>query len=118
MRHLSPSFNMIAQGEQIFSRDERARSDFECRIYAAYDGIMISCITGRDTVGRCLIPYDEKRMTTRAGVLMGTMGRFEEPGRMRREDLLKDPHLMASTKYHPIVAREVAIGLADHLIPI
>lgn len=42
--------------------------------------------------------------------------RLHELGRMQKEAVIRDPHLVASAKYHLIVGIEAAIDLANHLI--
>jgi uncharacterized protein YutE (UPF0331/DUF86 family) len=77
---------------------------------------MILHITESGTGGRPLVLYDEEKVTALSSNLVQACERLHELGRMQKETVVSDPHLIASAKYHLIVGIEAAIDLAHHLI--
>ena len=63
-----------------------------------------------------MVSYDDEKVTALSSELMQACGRLNDLGRMPREAVVRDPHLVASAKYHLIVGIEAAIDLANHLI--
>jgi len=63
-----------------------------------------------------LASYDDEKVTALSSELMQACGRLKDLGRMEKEVVVRDLHLIASAKYHLIVGIEAAIDLANHLI--
>lgn len=63
-----------------------------------------------------MVSYDEEKVTALSSELIQACGRLKDLGRMPKEIVMRDPHLVASAKYHLIVGIEAAIDLANHLI--
>jgi len=63
-----------------------------------------------------LVSYDEEKVTALSSELVQACERLQELSRMPREVFTKDPHLVASAKYHLIVGIEATIDLANHVI--
>ena len=63
-----------------------------------------------------MVSYDDEKVTALSSELVQACGRLKDLGRMGKEVVVRDPHLIASAKYHLIVGIEAAIDLANHLI--
>jgi len=63
-----------------------------------------------------LVLYNEEKVTSLSGELLQACNRLDELARLDRDAFVSKPHLVASAKYHLIVATEAAIDLANHLI--
>lgn len=63
-----------------------------------------------------MVSYDDEKVTALSSELVQACGRLNDLGRMPREVVVRDPHLVASAKYHLIVGIEAAIDLANHLV--
>lgn len=55
-------------------------------------------------------------VTNRASDIQGAIGSLTELARLPLEAYLEDPHKVASSRYHLIVAVEASLDLANHLI--
>lgn len=77
---------------------------------------MISLFTGSDTGGKLLVLYNEEKVTSLSGALLEACNRLDELASLDQDTFVTQPHLVASAKYHLIVAIEAAIDLANHLI--
>jgi len=63
-----------------------------------------------------LVSYDDEKVTALSSELVQACGHLKDLGGMEKGVVIKDPHLIASAKYHLIVGIEAAIDLANHLI--
>jgi len=63
-----------------------------------------------------LVSYDDEKVTALSSELVQACGHLKDLGEMEKGVVIKDPHLIASAKYHLIVGIEAAIDLANHLI--
>jgi len=63
-----------------------------------------------------LVSYDDEKVTALSSQLVQACGYLQDLGRMQKDTVLGNPHLIASAKYHLIVGIEAAIDLANHLI--
>jgi uncharacterized protein YutE (UPF0331/DUF86 family) len=62
------------------------------------------------------LEFDEDRVRRLAGELRRAVARLKELGALPKTDFLRDPHRVASAKYHFIVAIEAAVDLGNHII--
>lgn len=63
-----------------------------------------------------MVSYDDEKVTALSSELVQACRRLKDLAQMPKETVIKDPHLVASAKYHLIVGIEAAIDLANHLI--
>lgn len=63
-----------------------------------------------------MVSYDDEKVTALSSELVQACGHLKDLGEMEKGVVIKDPHLIASAKYHLIVGIEAAIDLANHLI--
>lgn len=63
-----------------------------------------------------MVSYDDEKVTALSSELVQACGHLKDLGGMEKGVVIKDPHLIASAKYHLIVGIEAAIDLANHLI--
>ncbi len=77
---------------------------------------MISPTTESGTGGKRLVSYDDEKVTALSSQLVQACGHLKDLGLMQKDVVIRDPHLIASAKYHLIVGIEAAIDLANHLI--
>lgn len=77
---------------------------------------MTSPTTESGTGGKRLVSYDEEKITALSSQLLQACGHLHDRGRMQKDVVIRNPHLIATAKYHLIVGIEAAIDLSNHLI--
>ncbi|MCG7854742.1 MAG: DUF86 domain-containing protein [Methanoregulaceae archaeon] len=63
-----------------------------------------------------MVLYNEEKVTSLSSELLQACDRLDELARLDQDAFIAQPHLVASAKYHLIVAIEAAIDLANHII--